>query len=213
MSDNPFVSPKTTEYGSPASPTKPVPAALTPICIICLILGLMGFLGSCSQGVFIPFQGSFEKMMEGVPVPIEQKEFQRIQMDAQKSLMVLYIVILVVNLIVGAMLFIGSIGGLQRKEGGRKILSLALVGAILYGVLKIGVVIYSYFATTALMKAAVADYSGEAPVESMEQMLQFTQMITAIFTGVSIVMAIALIAFYVWARMYINKPHVVDYCS
>ncbi|MFK7768933.1 MAG: hypothetical protein AB8B55_17055 [Mariniblastus sp.] len=215
MTDNPFVAPASggKPGGQPAGvAAMPVPGAVMPICIICLLLGLVGFLGACAQGVLIPFQASLETMVDQMPGgTMEQRVFQRMNMDAQKLVLIPYIVLLVVNLFVGAALFIASILGLQRKEGGRKLLSFALVAAIFYGLLKIGVTIYGYLTTTSAMASSVDHYVGEAPVDKLQQLFQLTKMFAAIGVGVGCVMAVALIAFYVWARIYMNKPHVVEY--
>ncbi len=211
MSDNPFRTPEPSTQAVPATYAynKPAPGALTPICIICLILGLLGFGGSCVQGIFLPFQGIMQEQMDNIPAPAEQKAIQELQANAQKTLLVPTIILLLVNLVVAGMLIIGSIGGLQRKMGGHKILSLGLLAAIFYSLLKIGITAFWYFATSSALAKDPVGFEGDA--EKFQNYLMLTKMITAVSICVGIVMALALMGFYIWARTYVNKPHVVEY--
>ena len=212
MSDNPFRTPDSSSQMAPPATSaykKPAPGALMPICIICLLLGLMGFGGSCIQGAFLPFLGSMQEQMENIPAPAEQKAVQQLQSNAQKAFLVPSIILVLVNFVVAGMLIIGSIGGMQRKMGGRKILSLGLLAAIFYSLLKIGITVYWYFVTSSALAKDPVGF--EVDAEKFQNFLMMTKMITAVTIVVGLVMALALMGFYIWARIYINKPHVVEY--
>ena len=216
MSDNPFSTPQGSGIqGSPMNPagTVPpsVPGALTVILIFCLILGIMGLLGTCATGVYLAFQSSLEKMIVEGPGAIEQKEFQRLNLAVSKKAMMPGLVLSFVNLIVAAMLIIGSVGALRGKESGRGLLRIALLAAIFYGILKIIAAVYSYFVTISGLEDAVANYQGEADPAALETMLQFGKIGGIIGLVMGIIIPLAILGFYVWARGYLNKDQVVKY--
>ena len=114
MSDNPFASVPNKpvhQAAAVAVPPKP-PGALTLILVCCLILGILGLSGSCFSGIGFAFQSTFEKLAVEGAVSESQRELQKITMAAAKQGLVFGIALAGVNLIVGALLVIGSIGGL-----------------------------------------------------------------------------------------------------
>lgn len=217
MSDNPFKSqpseptPQTVPATEIPAPPRSAPGALTPILIICLILGIFGLLGSCGSGVVVVFQSVFADFIADVPGRVEDKEFQRLNFSVQKKMMVPGLVLAAINLVIATMLVIGSIGGLRRKDSGRSLLSTAILAAIVYGILKIVVTIYSYFVTMSGLSEAVANYEGEADPAVLTSLLQFGKLGGIIGTVFAVVFALAILGFYIWARSYLNKSQVVEY--
>lgn len=216
MSDNPFAMPP--EPGNQGfsldvgkSTPQSAPGALMVILIFCLILGILGLLGTCATGAVIGMQSTFEKMIMEGPGPIEQKEFQRLNMAVSKKAMMPGLILAGVNLIIATMLVVGSIGALRGKETGRSLLSTALLAAIVYSVLKIIVTIYSYFVTMSGLQAAVDNYQGEADPAMLAQQMQFGKIGGIVGAVFGVVIALAILVFYLWARGYINKDKVVSY--
>jgi len=211
MSNNPFESPQETPLmASPVSPgtTPPpvIPGAAIAITIICLIVGLLGLCGACFQGAALGFQSSLVEFTESIPQPPAQKEFNRINMAVQKTMLIPSIILLVINLIISGLMVWGSIGCLRRKPGGRSTLRLALLAAIFFAVIQIGVTIASYFVTVGGVNQGVADYQGEVPKATLEAMAQTGSVGALIGCALGSVFILAFLIFYVWARFYMGKP-------
>lgn len=217
MPDNPFKSQPTdpSPYTAPASTTASLPpaapGALTAILVICLILGIFGLIGSCMGGVSLGMMGMIETMLEQAQLPEDQKVFNQINMDAQKSVMLPAIILMGVNVIVAIMLIIGSIGCMRKKETSRQFMGTALLAAIIYSVLKIAITIYNYFAANAALNTAIEKLNGDPIYDSVKTLSTTNQLVTMISVVVGIVLAVVLLGFYLWARSYINKPAVEKY--
>ena len=149
MSNNPFEAPQeqplSAQPMSPGASPRPVmPGAVTAISIICLILGILGLCGACFQDLALGFQSSMMEYVDSMPQPPANKEFNRLNMEAQKPMMIPGIVLMVINLFVATLLLVGSIGCLKRKSGGRSTLRLGLLAAIIFTLIRIVVTIVSY---------------------------------------------------------------------
>ena len=217
MSNNPFESPQNPMSAKPAvqpqsGPAKSaMPGAMMTIAIICIILAIFGLIGSCIGGLALAAQGAIEEFVDGIPQPPDQKEFNRMNMGAQGVMMVPGFIMIIINLFVATLLLVGSIGCLQRKAGGRNILNLALLAAIFYSVLKIGVQIYNYFAVSGALNAAVADYTGEVPVATLERMVQANNIGLIVGAVLGVVFALAMMVFYIWAKFYVSKEQTIRF--
>ena len=105
------------------------------------------------------------------------------------------------NVIVGSLLAIGSIGVLGTKEWGRNLLRNSLLVAILFVIVRgIGTMWIQYQAISSISKMIPSGGEGAVAMQTVMQV----SIIFGIVIGV-IWMAV-LIGFYVWSRIYLNKP-------
>ena len=216
MSDNLFAKPPESGnqgFSGEASVSVPqsAPGALTTILIFCLILGIFGLLSCCMSGLYLGFSSALEDLVAAGPGAIEQKEFQRINMDAQKGVIIPMVILAVVNLVVATMLIVGSVGALRGKESGRNLLRTALLFAMVYGFLKIVVALYSHFAILSHLAEAVANYQGEADPEALQTMVQIGKIRGIIGTVMNVLFSFAILCLYAWSRGDLNKERIVRY--
>ena len=216
MSDNPFATPPDSgNHGfsgdAPVSVPPSAPGALTTILIFCLILGIFGLMSCCMSGVYLGFSSALEDLVTAGPGSIEQKEFQRMNMDAQKGVMMPMMILAVINLVVATVLIIGSVGALRGKESGRNLLRSALLVAIIYCVLKIVFAIYSYFALISYLTDAVANYQGDADPAALQTMMKLGKIGSLIGTATNVIFPIAILCFYAFSRSYLNKDKIAEY--
>ena len=220
MSDNPFKSQsdEPSPFATPVSPVSPgaaspqsAPGALTPILVFCLILGIFGLIGTCLGGAGLAMMSASEQLFENVPMPEEQKEFNKLNIAAQKGSLVPNIVLLVINLCIAPMLIIGTIGCFKRKEASRVFLRLALLAAIIYSVLKIVGTIYAYFNANAALTASIEKLKDSPMYDGLKSQQDASQLITVGSIVFSIVLAVAILGFYLWARSYLNRDNVVKH--
>ena len=100
-----------------------------------------------------------------------------------------------------AALAIGSIGVLGTKEWGRNLLRNSLLVAILFVIVRgIGTMWIQYQAISSISKMIPSGGEGAVAMQTVMQV----SIIFGIVIGV-IWMAV-LIGFYVWSRIYLNKP-------
>lgn len=218
MSDNPFadpppqpVEPVVVQAGQPApgQTLPPVsPGGLTPALVFCLIFGILGLITTCLGGGVLLALPLFENMIEGVALPEEQKAFQRINLSSQSAAMLPTLILMGINLIVAPMLIFGSIGCFKRKESSRGFLRMALLGAIFYSVLKIVITVYAYFVTTDAARNAIEALKDDPIYDDVKTQFAAGEVMNIAGIVVGVVVAVALMAFYVWARMYLGKPEV-----
>lgn len=216
MSNNPFESPQNNpvEAASLAPPGKSsnaLPGPALAISIICLILGVLGLFGTCSQGAALGFQSSLMEFANSMPQPAAQKEFNRMNMAAQQSMIVPAIVLLVINLFVAGLLVAGGIGCLKRKSSGRSTLRLGLLAAVFYSLLKLALTIGSYFVTMGSIRKAVDEYQGEVPVQELERMVEAGNIGAVVGCVIAGLFILALAIFYLWARSYMGKDKLDPY--
>lgn len=83
--------------------------------------------------------------------------------------------------------------------------------AIFYLILKIIVTIYTYVVTVSGLDAAVANYNGEADPAAMETMLSFGKIGALIGMAFGVLIPLAMLGFYIWAKLYLGRDHVVKY--
>lgn len=218
MSDNPFKSqpdepvhvavPATTGPAPPPS----APGALTPILVFCLIFGIFGLIGTCMGGVGLASMSVVEGFLDSVPnVPEEQKEFNKINMAAQRGAMVPGIVLMLINLVLATTLIMGSIGCFKRKEASRAFLRTALLAAVVYSVLKIVVTIYSAISANSAINTAIENLKDDPMYQDILTQHTSTQIFTTIGMVVSMVIAVAMLGFYLWSRSYLNKTSVIEH--
>jgi uncharacterized BrkB/YihY/UPF0761 family membrane protein len=220
MSDNPFASSPKPEEGMPAPgqqfvPPQQAPGALTAISVICLILGVLGLLGSCTtiggliaQGFGVDFN-QFVQEMSGQEPDETQKKLQELTAAANNKMVIPGIVLTVLRLIVALLLTLGSIFCLRRKEKGRTTLRKGLLSAIFYCVLYIGFSIYSTMSVLGFIKQGFEEFAGDQ--QNLEQILPI---ITWSAIGLLVFFCLfylVLMAFYFWARGYLNKEQVISY--
>lgn len=212
MSDNPFASPDQMPPQTPSiSATKPAPGALTFILIVCLIFGIMGLCGSCFTGIGLAMQSTLEKMLTEGPGPAEQKDFQKMSLEVQGEFLIPGLAIAGINLFVATFLIIGSIAGLQRKPSAVGLMRNAILFAIIYVVLKIIFAIYTSIGSVNGLTEKVQNYQGAGNKEAMETMLQITVVSTWVGLGIGILFPIAMMGFYIWARIYMGSEKVKDH--
>ena len=197
MSQNPYQSNPTLPQATSVPQQKP--GGLTAIAVICLILGSLGALMALFGIVMLFFQGSmnqFQAAQPGGPPP----EFLAEMEALQASQFIPTLIVNGCNVIIGSLLAIGSIGVLGTKEWGRNLLRNALLAAIFFVVVR-GIygmwVQYSSMSVISKMVPAGGDKA------TMEAIMQGT-IIFGIVIGV--VWMVVLIGFYIWSRIYLNKP-------
>jgi hypothetical protein len=214
MSDNPFANSPQQKEGMPAPgqqfvPPQQPPGALTAISVISLILGILGLLGACGAGFGVAMQGFAGSMLDSLP-PGPDVEFQKLNIEAASGTLIPSAILGVLGLIVGAILTIGSIGCLRRKESGRTLLRTGFIIAIIYCFLKIAISTFAQMQAMGKLNELVAAYEGEGK-EQLETMIGMAQGFSyggMIFAAlVSLVFAV----FYFWARGYLNKEQVISY--
>ncbi|MDG1873336.1 MAG: hypothetical protein P8J27_05465 [Mariniblastus sp.] len=182
------------------------------IAVICIILGIIGLGFSCMTGFWLAAQTAFTDFIDGLPnQDITQKEFNRLNMAAQQASLVPTIIMLAMNLFIAPMLIAGGIGCLQRKSGGRRILNLALLAAIFFSLWKIGVQIFNYFAVADALNAAVANYEGDALQVDLEKLVQLNNIGMIVGSVIGVLLAVGLMCFYIWAKLYVSKEKTVQF--
>lgn len=206
----------TTPYSSAEMTSLPakkkLPGAMMAIAIICLILGILGLSSSCMSGVFLAAQPALENMIENIPDDMpdaeETKEISRMGFRAQDSMFIPSIVLTIIGLIVALMLIVGSIGALRGKLSGRDTLNLALLAAIFYSFLKIGIGVYAQIASTAFINDAIENYQGDANKERLQEMMAQNSLQSLIGPAIIIGLGVGLLIFYIWAKLYIKSEKV-----
>ena len=220
MSDNPFADPpKQPPVTASASPHQPpatggqslppaAPGALTPILVFCLIFGILGWLGNCFGGAGLLLIGMIENIIDQAQMPEAQAIFTKLSMSAQQPVMLPSIILLVINVVIATMLIIGAIGCFKRKESSRGVLRLALLAAIIFSVCKAAVTIYGYVASQSLLTEGVEKHGGEPIYDELKAQLTMNQTFAILGPVFVVVVALAMMGFYFWARSYLGKPEV-----
>ena len=208
MSDNPYSSPlsKSESQGGPGQSDK-LPGAFITVCVLCLILGIFGLFGTCATGVGFGLQSFMADFLEQAP-DTPDMIFQRENLKIQQPLMIPALLMSVVNLFVAGGLVVGSIGSLKRKQSLWSTLRMSLFGAIFYGILKIGLQIYSVFLQQAGFDAMLNDPDLQGRGPELEQLITVGKYMGFGGAAVGVVFAVALIGFYAWAASYLNRPAV-----
>jgi hypothetical protein len=220
MSDNPFQS-------QPSEPTQPAPqavlatavpatppsapGALTPVLVFCLIFGIFGLIGTCFSGFGVGMIFASEQLFDGIPMPEEQRVFNKISLNAQKGAIIPGIVLMAINLIIATMLIMGAIGCFKRKESSRVFLRMAILAAIIYSVLKIVVTIFTNLSANTAINNAIDKLKNDPMYEGIKAQYTNTQIVSTIVIVVTMVLAVAMLGFYLWARFYLNKSEVVEH--
>lgn len=223
---NPFENPPPSQQkDNPYTPTAPMTPALAPgvpkrlpgglmaIAVICLILGLTGLSGSCFGGIMLGFQDTMMNWVNELPgLPDENREFNRMNMEAQKAMMVPGLALMVINLFVAAFLTVGSIGVLKKSAKGRKILNFGILAAIFYSLLKIAYTVYSFFGAKSSLNKQIENFAGDEEMTGkLETLVSANDLGLIIGVVIGVIMAVALLAFYIWAKMYVNKQKTIDF--
>ena len=211
MSENPFATPEVVSE-TPKAPQK-APGALTAILIICLVMGILGLLGSCIGAGGLAFQGQIQGMQQNVGDPAQQalqKEMQRIQ----NQQMIPNLIMIGLNFIVAPLLTIGAIGGLNRKPWGHKLLSIGLLGAIFYVLIRLVVTIIMQVMTMGPMSKAMEDAmakGGGAEAQAAGMIGNAMQIGIIIGIVITVVWGLLLLGLYIWSWMYLRKDQVRNY--
>ena len=217
MSDNPFKS-QSTDSTPPAAPDSggvvlppTAPGALTPILVFCLIFGIFGLMGTCLGGVMIFALEPMLELAESAGAPEADMRFSRLSLDAQKSVMLPGLIVTGLNLIVATMLIIGAFGCFKRKEPSRVFMRTALLAAIVYSVLKIAATLYGYFAGDAATRAAIEKLKDDPLYDSIQSQYVGNQLVGLGSIVFTVVIGLVMLAFYFWARSYLNKSAVIEH--
>ena len=215
MADNPFESPQRqpveAQVAHPGKTNNALPGPALAISIICLILGVLGLFGLCFQGLALGFQSSLMEFADSVPQPPAQKEFNRLNMAAQQSMLIPAIVLMATNLFVAGLLVAGGIGCLKRTSSGRSTLRLGLLAAIFYSLLKLALTIASYFVTMGAIRKGVSEYQGNVPIEQFESLVTAGNIGAIVGCVIGSLFIVALAIFYLWARFYMGKDKLDPY--
>ena len=197
MSQNPYQSNPTLPQATSVPQQKP--GGLTAIAVICLILGSLGALMALFGIVMLFFQGSmnqFQAAQPGGPPP----EFLAEMEALQASQFIPTLIVNGCNVIIGSLLAIGSIGVLGTKEWGRNLLRNALLAAIFFVIVR---GIYGMW----------VQYNSMSAISKMLPSGEDTATVQAIVQGgiifgivIGIIWMVVMIGFYIWSRIYLNKP-------
>ena len=208
MANNPFDTPQSEPVEASLSHSNkkndPLPGPALAISIICLILGVMGLFGLCFQGLSLGFQSSLMDFANSMPQPPANREFNRMNVAAQQSMLVPGIVLMVVNLFVAGLLVAGGIGCLKRTSSGRSTLRLGLLAAVFYSLLRLAYMIASYFVVTRSMSQQLSEYQGEVAIEEFQTLVAAGNIGTIIGCSLGSLFFVALAIFYLWARSYMG---------
>ncbi len=217
MSDNPFKSEpaEPVPYAKPAASGQKVPpsapGALTPILVFCLILGILGLIGTCLGGAGIAMMSAFERVFEGVPMPEDQKVFNKLNMNAQMGVILPSVILMLINLGVATMLIIGSIGCFKRRQSSRVFLRMALLVAIFYSLLKITATVFVSMTANSALHTSIENLKNDPMYEKLKDQYTTAQVFTIGGIVFGVVIGIAILGFYIWARSYLNKNQVIEH--
>lgn len=145
-----------------------------------------------------------------------QHEMQTRMVEAQASFFIPSMILAICNLFIAPLLLVGGIGVLIKKRWGQNILSLGLISATIFVLVR--VVSYSFFQLQVfgIMKESILENIkiGPGAVPPAEGTMQ-TVMMTSMYVGVGlgIVMALAYAAFYFWGWRYLKKDSCQEYLS
>ena len=196
MSENPYQSaPSLPNPASLAAQQKPI--GLTAIPVICLILGILGTLMNLWILIVLVFQDSFKAAQ-----PANLAEYHEKLAAIQQGQIIFSIIIICCNFIIAPLLVYGAISVLKVKESGRNLLRNTLLFAIIFVVARGAYAIWHQFNKMSAMKELP---SAEFNDPVMASAMQFS-MVAGIVVGV--IWAVGLVGFYVWSRVYLNKPSV-----
>jgi hypothetical protein len=199
MSDNPFEKPvDTAPVGNIPSGPQPFPTGLMVVSILCLVCGLFGLLGTCLNGLGLFGSAALLDFVPEEAMPAEARE------NALKAVEIQFVpgvIQLILGVILSPIMFVGAIGCLTRKAWGRKLLSMSLVGFILWGIFGIGVLVWLTFSHADLLSAANVPTMGEDGAK------------TAFYVGqvLAILLSLAFMVFYIFSWFYLKKQTVVEF--
>lgn len=209
MTSNPFETPspikQTFEPNAGRSVSAKAPSGIMAVCIICIILGGMGLLGSCFGAGGLIFQKQIQGMQQNVG-DAAQQEMQKELAAMQDGFFVMNAVVIGVNFIVAPLLLMGGIFVLTRKNLGVSLLKIGLPMAAFYMIIKTALGCYMQMQMMDPMKAAMRAQGNGQNAEAARAAEGFIT--GAMYVGVafSVMWALVLIAFYLWARLYLNRP-------
>ena len=121
------------------------------------------------------------------------------------------IVLMAINLILATTLIMGAIGCFKRKESSRTFLRTALLAAIVYSVLKIVVSIFTTRSASSAIESGIDKLKDDPMYQDILTQHTSTQIFTTIGIVVTMVLSVAMLGFYLWARIYLNKSEVVEH--
>ncbi len=198
MSQNPYQSAPT--LPNPVIVPQQKPGGLTAVAVISLIIGVMGVLMSLFAIAMLFLQGTMNQF-PGAQTGGPETEIIT-QMEAiQANQFLTNLVFGSCNVIIGSLLAIGSIGVLGTKEWGRNLLRNSLLAAILFVIVRgICTMWIQYQAMSSISKMIPSGSEGGAAMQTVMQV----SIIVGIVFGV--IWMAGLIGFYVWGRIYLNKP-------
>lgn len=203
MEDNPFQSPiPANSSGNLASRSVKCPQALKTICIISLILGALGLLSSTLGLAGLIFQPQIAEFQP----PTESRSAQAIQtkmLEFQSTYHIPNILMNLANLIISPLLLLGGIGVLSKLTWAPKILSIGLVSACVFVLVRTTLTSFMQFQIFSTMKESIAD---QLPQRAEAGTIE-TVMVASMYFGLAmgIVWMIALAGFYFWSWHYLKQ--------
>lgn len=201
MSENPYQS--TPEFASPSGVApQQKPGGLTTIAVICLILGVLGVLGSIFAIAMAFLQGSINEL-QNVQAGGPGAEIQAKMQELQLSQFVPTLIFAGCNVIIGSLLAIGAIGVLGLKEAGRNLLRNALLAAAIFIIVRGLYHVWAQFGVMSALAEVVPQGGGDAA--TFQSAMQVGMIIGLVF---SLAILAVFVGFYLWSRMYLNKPSI-----
>lgn len=216
MSDNPYEPPiPDMQSGTSGYAANKAPSALKAICILCIILGALGLFGSLMGIMGLLFQAQLSELQMDMADP-SQHEMQAKMAEAQSSFFIPNMFLAICNLLVGPSLLIGGTGVLMKKTWGQKILSLALIAATIFVVIRTILTSFFQVQVFGIVKETMVDQMPSGPAAGgMQEGTLETIMMTSMYIGVAIgiVMALSLAVFYFWSWRYLKKDACQKYLN
>lgn len=214
MTDNPFASPQPVSGDNSLPSKQKAPGALMAILIICLVLGILGLLGSCFGGVALAFQTQINQLQANNPDPIAKKMQAEMQ-EVQQQQFIPNLIMIGLNFIVAPLLITGAIGGLNRKPWAYKFLTVGLLLAVFYVVVRAVLTITIQLATmgtvTKAMQEGIQQQGGANAAQGAEFAGNLMQFGIYAVIAVSVLWSLLQLGFYIWSWTYLRKDQTRSY--
>jgi hypothetical protein len=214
-------------YRSPSLPEgvyagpRPVgrPGWLSAVCVLCIVLGALGLMNSLFGTVGLIAGPRFQRFMAAQPQPGMQEDLKKAQEKFRENMYEIqmnYIwplsVSILMRVVVCTLLLVGGIRALNMVEPGRRLLiiacAIALVFDLLQAILQLVMTVENMTVTNEFMEA-MANQGGSTPKEVEAVIKTIGFVIRFVVLGMVCVFALAKIAFYIFAVLYLQKPNIM----
>ena len=145
-----------------------------------------------------------------------QHEMQGKLAEAQASYFIPNMFLSICNLVIAPLLLIGGVGVLIKRRWGQKILSLALISAAIFVLVRIVLTSFLQVQIFGIMKESMLEQlqTGPAAKGPAEGTIE-TIMIASLYFGLAlgVIIALSFAAFYFWGWRYLKRESCQKYLS